>query len=139
LGKFLRASRIDEIPQLYNVLKGEMSLVGPRPERPDLAKGVIDEIPEFKYRTLVKAGLTGLAQTMGRYDTSFKDKLMFDIYYVNNYSLILDLKILFYTLHTITKPSVTSGISENIDSIELLEKRGYKFKTDNNTIMVKYL
>lgn len=129
LGKFLRASRMDEIPQLFNVLKGEMSIVGPRPERPDLIDDIIKTVPEFKYRTLVKAGLTGLAQTMGKYNTTFSDKLLFDLYYANNYSFILDLKIMFYTLHTLIRPSVTNGLSDekyDINALDILKSKGYK-------------
>ncbi len=129
LGKFLRASRIDEIPQLFNVLKGDMALVGPRHERPDLIEEISKQVPEFKYRTLVKAGVTGLAQTMGRYDTAFKDKLLFDLYYANNYSLLLDLKIMFYTLHILTRPSLTSGITnqgEDVNCLDILKEKGYE-------------
>jgi lipopolysaccharide/colanic/teichoic acid biosynthesis glycosyltransferase len=120
-GKFLRASRLDEIPQLFNVLKGEMSIIGPRPERPSLMEETVKTIPEFSYRTLVKAGVTGLAQTLGRYNTEFKDKVRFDLYYVNNYSLLLDLKILFYTFHTLFTPSVAGGIKENMDDEAILK------------------
>ena len=137
LGKFLRAARIDEIPQLFNVLKGEMSLVGPRPERPELIRETVEEIPEFAYRTLVKAGLTGLAQTLGRYDTEFKDKVRFDLFYVNNFSLILDLRIIFYTLHTIFTPSVTSGVDfekENRDVLKLLSEKGLSFEAEKECI-----
>ncbi len=76
LGKFLRATRIDELPQLFNVLLGDMSVVGPRPERPEIAEQAIVRLPEFEYRTLVKPGLTGYAQVIGRYDTDFADKLL---------------------------------------------------------------
>ena len=137
LGKFLRASRMDEIPQLINVLKGEMSFVGPRPERPELIRDTIAEIPEFEYRTLVKAGLTGLAQTLGRYDTEFKDKVRFDLFYVNNFSLILDLKIIFYTMHTIFTPSVTAGVDsgkQNIDVLEQLKDKGLNFEVERECI-----
>jgi exopolysaccharide biosynthesis polyprenyl glycosylphosphotransferase len=137
LGKFLRATRIDEIPQLLNVLKGEMSLVGPRPERPELIRATVGEIPEFAYRTLVKAGLTGLAQTLGRYDTEFKDKVRFDLFYVNNFSLILDLKIIFYTIHTIFTPSVTAGVDlekEKSDALSLLKEKGLRFKTEDECL-----
>lgn len=140
LGKFLRASRIDEIPQLFNVLKGEMSLVGPRPERPDLIKKIVVDVPEFRYRTLVKAGVTGLAQTMGRYDTEFKDKLLFDLFYVNNYSIILDLKIMFYTLHTLIKPSVTLGINNDMNNVNIkdaLNRKGYSFQNNDDYILIK--
>ena len=133
LGHLLRKFRLDEIPQLLNIIKGDMTLVGPRPERPELIHKTIKNIPEYKYRTLVKAGLTGLAQTMGRYDTIFKDKLLLDLYYVNNHSLLFDLKILFYTLHVLTTPSVTSGISnENTDIIKALKAKGYTVKVHDD-------
>ncbi len=122
VGKFLRSTRIDEVPQFLNVLKGDMSVIGPRPERPELISKTINDIPEFAYRTLVKAGITGLAQTMGKYNTTFEDKLRFDLYYVNNYSLLLDLKILFYTLHTIFTPSAAEGLDDKDDEDSLLEE-----------------
>lgn len=130
IGKFLRASRIDEIPQFFNVLFGDMSLIGPRPERPELVEKTVSKIPEFGYRILVKAGITGLAQTMGKYNTNFEDKLRFDLYYVNNYSLLLDLKILFYTLHTIFTPAAASGVKNKIDDESILnavEEKGVSF------------
>lgn len=97
IGLFLRKTRLDEIPQLLNILRGDMSLVGPRPERPDIAKMYEADMPEFSYRLNVRAGLTGLAQVNGKYDTSPSDKLMLDLLYIENYSLRLDIKILFRT------------------------------------------
>ena len=138
LGRLLRASRMDEVPQMFNVLKGEMSLVGPRPERPELIRETILETPEFAYRTLVKAGVTGLAQTLGRYDTEFKDKVRFDLFYVNNYSLILDLKIMFYTLHTIFTPSVTAGLDwgqKNADVFDIIKEKGMSFEQENECLI----
>jgi exopolysaccharide biosynthesis polyprenyl glycosylphosphotransferase len=134
LGKVLRASRIDELPQLFNVLRGDMSIVGPRPERPDLVNQIGEKLPEFKYRTLVKPGLTGYAQVLGRYDTDFKDKLRFDLYYVNNYSMLLDLRIMFHTIRILFTPSVTQGISlESEDGMEaIIKSEGYNitYKVD---------
>ena len=140
LGRFLRASRIDEIPQMLNVLKGEMSFVGPRPERPELIRETVEKIPEFEYRTLVKAGITGLAQTLGRYDTEFKDKVRFDLFYVNNFSLILDLKVIFYTLHTIFTPSVTAGVDlgkQDIDVLQLLIEKGLRFEAEKECLTLE--
>ncbi|MCG0275996.1 MAG: sugar transferase [Thermosediminibacteraceae bacterium] len=114
LGKILRALRIDEIPQLINVLKGDMSLIGPRPERPVFVEKYCKINPYYNYRHLVKPGITGLAQVMGSYDTSFEDKLRYDLYYISNYSLLLDLKIFFLTIKTVL---LAEGIvkKKNID------------------------
>ncbi|MFV0239334.1 MAG: exopolysaccharide biosynthesis polyprenyl glycosylphosphotransferase [Lacrimispora sphenoides] len=97
VGHFLRRTRLDELPQLFNILKGEMSFVGPRPERPELAEEIIREIPEFSYRTKVKAGLTGYAQIYGKYNTTSYDKLKLDLTYIRNYSFLLDLKLILMT------------------------------------------
>lgn len=86
IGKFIRATRIDELPQLLNVLRGDMSIVGPRAERLENADAYTEMMPEFRYRTKVKAGLTGYAQVYGKYNTSFEDKVRMDLYYIENYS-----------------------------------------------------
>jgi exopolysaccharide biosynthesis polyprenyl glycosylphosphotransferase len=98
IGKFLRAARLDEVPQLVNVLKGEMSLVGPRPERPEFVSSYQKEIPGYGLRFAVRPGLTGLAQVSGEYETHPKIKLRYDLAYVNNWSLGLDLVVLARTL-----------------------------------------
>lgn len=98
VGGVLRKTRLDELPQLLNIIKGDMSLVGPRPERPQLLLDYEEHLPEFHHRLNVKAGLTGLAQILGRYDTSPKDKLTLDLLYIQNYSLRMDIKILFQTV-----------------------------------------
>ena len=100
-GKFLRNSKIDELPQLINILKGDMSIVGPRPERPELVEETIKEVPEFILRMNVKAGLTGYAQVRGGYNTDFLDKLKWDLMYVENYSFLLDIKIILLTVFAI--------------------------------------
>ncbi|MFA7367880.1 MAG: sugar transferase, partial [Bacilli bacterium] len=112
VGKFLRATRLDELPQLLNVIKGEMSLIGPRPEREIFVKEFIKSIPDFRYRVNVKPGITGLAQVLGKYNSEPDDKLRFDLIYIRNYSIWLDIKILFLTIRAIfdRDSSATLGI-----------------------------
>jgi exopolysaccharide biosynthesis polyprenyl glycosylphosphotransferase len=98
VGRFLRATRIDEIPQLLNVLNGTMSLIGPRPERPEFVAELVRRIPGYRERWLVKPGLTGLAQVRGEYHTSPAYKLKYDLAYIHNYSLLLDLRIMAETV-----------------------------------------
>jgi lipopolysaccharide/colanic/teichoic acid biosynthesis glycosyltransferase len=98
VGKVLRASRIDELPQLWNVLKGDMSFVGPRPERPVFVQQFRDEMPGYELRHQVKTGITGLAQVEGKYTTPPEDKLRFDLLYVKTMSPIKDIQILLHTL-----------------------------------------
>lgn len=100
-GAFLRMTRIDELPQLFNVLKGEMSIVGPRPERQFFIDEISKELPDFRQRLTVKAGITGLAQVSGKYSTQPADKLKFDLMYITNYSMILDIRILLQTLQVV--------------------------------------
>jgi len=100
LGKFLRKYHIDEFPQLFNVLKGEMSIVGPRPERPHFVERFCKMLPVYSKRFLVKPGITGLAQVHGRYDSNFEHKLRYDLAYINNMSLLLDIKIIILTLYS---------------------------------------
>ena len=97
VGSILRNTKLDELPQLVNILRGDMSFVGPRPERPELISRIVDEVPEFSFRTYVKAGLTGYAQVQGNYSTLPLDKLKWDLMYINQYSFFLDLKIMFMT------------------------------------------
>ena len=101
VGKIIRKLKIDEFPQFFNILKGDMSVVGPRPERPEMVKQAIKNTPEFILRTKVKAGLTGYAQVRGYYNTGFKDKLLWDLIYIETFSLILDLKIILMTIVTV--------------------------------------
>lgn len=112
VGRFLRATRMDELPQLLNILKGDMSLVGPRPERPELAKIITRNIPEFDYRLKVKAGLTGYAQVHGRYCTTSYDKLKLDLTYIRNYSIWMDLKLIFMTPKVLFMKESTDGFEE---------------------------
>ncbi len=111
VGKFIRKTRIDELPQLINILKGDMSVVGPRPERPEIASEILKEVPEFNYRLGVKAGLTGYAQVYGKYNTKLRDKLLFDLIYIENFSILLDIRIMFLTFKIIFKKDSTEGVS----------------------------
>ena len=101
VGRWLRRWRIDELPQLWNVLRGDMSLVGPRPERPEFVAEFTESTPLYARRHLVRPGLTGLAQIFGRYDSDFTDKIRYDLIYINSLSLATDLKILFSTVQTV--------------------------------------
>ncbi|KNY26830.1 sugar transferase [Pseudobacteroides cellulosolvens] len=113
IGAFLRATRIDELPQFFNVLKGEMSIVGPRPERKFFIDQFTKDIPNFEYRLAVKAGITGLAQVMGKYTTTPRDKLRFDLLYIKNYSILMDLKIFFQTIKIMFMKAASKGFSED--------------------------
>lgn len=112
VGHVIRPTRIDELPQLINILRGEMSLVGPRPERLEHVHKYTQDIPEFVFRMKVLAGLTGVAQCYGRYNSSALDKLKMDLYYITNYSLLLDLQILFETVKILVQKESTEGFSE---------------------------
>ena len=110
VGKVIRAARLDELPQLINILKGDMSIVGPRPERKCLAEEISKEIPEFCYRLKVRGGLTGYAQIYGKYNTSAYDKLRLDMMYIENYSPLLDIRLIILTLRIIFSKDSTEGI-----------------------------
>lgn len=110
VGKFIRKTRIDELPQLLNILKGDMSFVGPRPERPEIFKEIIKDMPEFEYRLVVKAGLTGYAQVYGKYNTRLRDKLLMDLYYIENYSVVQDIKLLLLTIKIVFKKDAAEGV-----------------------------
>lgn len=109
VGRVIRKLRIDELPQMFNILKGDMSFVGPRPERVEHIQQYTREMPEFTYRLRVKGGLTGYAQVFGKYNTSAYDKLRLDLMYIENQSLLLDLKILMLTFRTMFQPESTEG------------------------------
>ena len=111
VGRFIRACRIDELPQLFNVLGGSMSLVGPRPERPEIAAEYEKELPEFALRLQARAGITGYAQGYGKYNTSPYDKLQMDLMYISRPSIIEDVKILFATMMILFKRDSTEGIA----------------------------
>ena len=112
VGHIIRALRLDELPQLLNILKGDMSIVGPRPERPELAEEYTRSIPEFRLRLLAKAGLTGYAQVYGKYNTTPLDKLRMDLMYILRPSIIEDLRIMFATVKILFMAESTEGIAE---------------------------
>ena len=112
VGKVLRNIHFDELPQLLNIIKGDMSLVGPRPERPEIAAEYAKEIPEFSYRLKVKAGLTGYAQVYGKYNTTPYDKLKLDLTYIENYSFVLDLQLIATTVKILFQKENTEGVEQ---------------------------
>ncbi|MCL2819437.1 MAG: exopolysaccharide biosynthesis polyprenyl glycosylphosphotransferase [Oscillospiraceae bacterium] len=109
-GRFIRKTRLDELPQLFNVLSGSMSIVGPRPERPEIAKQYEEIYPNFAFRTKVKAGITGFAQVYGRYNTSPEEKLFLDIMYIETFSILEDTKLMLQTVKVLFQNSSTEGI-----------------------------
>ena len=121
VGKLIRATRIDELPQLLNILKGDMSIVGPRPERLEHVQAYSREIPEFEYRLKVKGGLTGYAQIYGKYNTTAYDKLRLDLMYIENYSILLDIKLILLTVRILLSKESTEGF-EKREELELLKK-----------------
>lgn len=112
VGHIIRAIRFDELPQIFNILRGDMSIVGPRPERPEIAAQYEEEMPEFRLRLQAKAGLTGYAQVYGKYNTSPYDKLLMDLMYIANPSLIEDIKICFATIKILFMKDSTEGVAE---------------------------
>ena len=112
IGKIIRTIRFDELPQVFNILKGDMSIVGPRPERPEIAKQYEVVYPSFKLRLQVKAGLTGYAQIYGKYNTEPIDKLKMDLYYINKMSFLYDIQLCFMTIKTLFMKESTAAIEE---------------------------
>lgn len=112
LGAFLRAVRLDELPQIWNVLVGDMSIVGPRPERPFFVEQFKQEIPEYVYRMNVKPGITGLAQVYGKYNTTAYDKLIYDLVYIQNAGIRMDLTIIIQTVRVLFQKSATEGVHD---------------------------
>ena len=110
VGRVIRKFRLDELPQLFNILLGEMSVVGPRPERPEIAAQYEEELPEFALRLQAKAGLTGYAQVYGKYNTTPYDKLQMDLMYIANPSLAEDFKIIFATIKILFEKESTEGV-----------------------------
>lgn len=117
VGRIIRATRLDETPQLINILKGDMSIVGPRPERVEHVEKYTSELPEFAYRLRVRGGLTGYAQIYGKYNTSAEDKLKMDLMYIERQSLILDLQLIFLTIKIMFIPESTEGFKENASGV----------------------
>lgn len=123
VGKLLRNLHFDELPQLFNILVGDMSIVGPRPERKEILREYQKEIPEFYYRLKVKAGLTGYAQVYGKYNTTPYDKLKLDLFYIENYSLLLDIKLMFMTFKILFQKETSEGVDDKqvnalLDSVQ---------------------
>ena len=114
VGRVIRKCRIDELPQLFNIIGGTLSICGPRPERPAIHKEYCREIPEFALRLQVKAGLTGYAQVYGKYNTTPYDKLQMDLMYIAHPSIIEDLKIMLATVKILFVPDSTEGVEEEI-------------------------
>ncbi len=124
VGKIIRKCRLDELPQLVNILKGDMSFIGPRPERPEIIAQYLEVMPEFAYRMKVKAGLAGFAQVYGKYNTSPYDKLKLDLTYIENYSVMLDIKLMLLTLKILFWPDSTEGVeAEQITALREEQKK----------------
>ena len=127
IGKIIRKCRIDELPQLFNIFKGDMSVVGPRPERPEIAEQYYEHIPAFNLRLQVKAGLTGYAQIYGKYNTDPYEKLEFDLLYINQMNFLTDLKLCFATFSILFLPESTTGI-ETGQMTALINENEYEDK-----------
>ena len=122
VGHVIRATRIDELPQIFNIIKGDMSIVGPRPERTEHVEKYTAAIPEFEFRNKVKGGLTGYAQIYGKYNTSAYDKIKLDLMYIENYSFLLDLKLILMTIRIVFKKESTEGFDKVVSADEILDE-----------------
>ena len=132
VGKVIRAMRVDEFPQVLNILKGDMSWVGPRPERTEHVEKYTKEIPEFAFRAKVKGGLTGYAQIYGKYNTSAYDKLRLDLIYIENYSLLLDIKLILMTVQVMFEKESTEGFRHKKE-IERMRERLFNDSNGDRT------
>lgn len=130
VGRKIRAARLDELPQLFNILKGDMSFVGPRPERPFFFDQFRKEIPDYKYRTLVKAGLTGYAQVYGSYVSTPHDKAKYDLLYIREYSFLKDIKIILLTLKIIFMKERAGGTKEEKTLEDIIRERKMSITID---------
>jgi lipopolysaccharide/colanic/teichoic acid biosynthesis glycosyltransferase len=110
VGKVIRKVRVDELPQLFNILRGDMTFIGPRPERPEIIAQYVEIMPEFAFRMKVKAGLAGYAQVYGKYNTTPYDKLKLDLFYIEHYSIWMDCKLMLLTLKVLFWPDSTEGV-----------------------------
>ena len=120
VGHVIRATRVDELPQLFNIIKGDMSIVGPRPERIEHVESYTAAIPEFEFRSKVKGGLTGFAQIYGKYNTSAYDKVKLDLMYIENYTFLLDVKLVLMTIRILFKKESTEGFDKVVSADEIL-------------------
>jgi exopolysaccharide biosynthesis polyprenyl glycosylphosphotransferase len=132
VGHVIRATRVDELPQLFNIIKGDMSIVGPRPERIEHVKAYTEAIPEFEFRSKVKGGLTGFAQIYGKYNTSAYDKIKLDLMYIENYAFLLDVKLVLMTIRILFKKESTEGFDKVISADEILASLEEEKKTEIN-------
>lgn len=133
VGKVIRALRIDELPQILNILKGDMSIVGPRPERVEHVEEYTKAVPEFEYRLKVKGGLTGYAQIYGKYNTSAYDKLRMDLLYIERYSLLLDIKLILTTIRIMFHKESTEGFEKKAENEEKLKEYVEQLKKGDDT------
>ena len=122
IGKVLRATHLDELPQVFNILMGQMSVVGPRPERPEIATQYEEEIPEFRFRLKVKAGLTGYAQVYGKYNTTPYDKLKLDLYYIQHYKVWTDIQLILMTFKIMFLKENTEGVEKEQKTASIKKK-----------------
>ena len=134
VGRFIRACRLDELPQLLNILKGDMSIVGPRPERPEIAEQYKQYLPEFDLRLQCKCGLTGFAQVYGQYNTTPYDKLLMDLMYIAQPSMVEDLKICFATVKILFLPESTEGVAVGATTAMDYENAADSIENDAETV-----